>query len=250
MGPVSHVRRSSRDRGAVTRAGIIPRMRARSSRLTTSSLGLTLALLSGCAAQSRGAPAQRCSEPAALAPAPTAAPVATAAPGLPALMAFEPAEDTLPAVREQFGQLVGAWRCRGEARQPDGSFKPSPGESRWTFFYTLGAQAIGDVFEPAASGAAVGINLRVYDPERELWVLAWTTPALRRYEQFEARREGDTIVMRGDIPAKGPFPDHRARITFFDMTPRGFEWRYEAAAPGTDGPWQEFSRIHCVAAGA
>ena len=54
--------------------------------------------------------------------------------------------------------------------------------------------------------------------------------------------------MRGDIAAKGPFPDHQARITFSEMTADAFEWRYEAASPGTDGPWQVFSRIHCQAA--
>lgn len=177
-------------------------------------------------------------------------PPRTDGPALPALMSFEPDASTLPEVREQFGRLVGAWSCQGESQQPDGTFVAGPGRSRWTFFYTLGAQAIGDVFEPpAAAGGAVGINLRVYDPDRQLWTLAWTTPQLRRYDHFEARQEGDTLVMRGEIAAKGPFPDHAARITFFDMSPDRFEWRYEAAAPGTEGPWQEQSRLHCEAAG-
>lgn len=165
---------------------------------------------------------------------------------LPALASFEPGPDTPAPVREQFGQLVGTWSCSSEQRQPDGSFAAVGGQSRWTFFYTLGRQAIGDLFEPpGGSGGPVGINLRVFDPERKLWVLAWTTPKLANYQHFEARAEGETLVMRGEIEANGPFPKHAAKITFFDMGPDRFEWRYDAAAPGSDGPWQEQSRLHC-----
>jgi hypothetical protein len=195
-------------------------------------------------------------EPCPPAVAPVAAPEpavtevpTSSTPSLPALATFEPDDSTLPEVREQFGRLVGEWSCQGERRQPDGTFVAGPGRARWTFFYTLGAQAIGDVFEPAATSGAVGINLRVYDPDRQVWTLAWTTPQLRRYDQFEARAEGETIVMRGEIAAKGPFPDHAARITFSEMGPERFEWVYEAASPGTDGPWQVQSRLHCDSAG-
>jgi len=163
-------------------------------------------------------------------------------------VAFEPNASTPPAVREQFGQLVGVWTCHGSQRQPDGSFKDGPGASRWTFFYTLGAQAVGDVFEPPKeAGGPVGINLRVYRPETDSWTLAWTTPKLQRYDHYEARQEGATLVMRGEIEARGKFPSHAAKITFYDMTESSFEWRLEAGKPGSDGPWQEFSRIHCDA---
>jgi len=168
---------------------------------------------------------------------------------LPGLMAFEPSADAPAQVREEFGRLVGAWSCQSEARQPDGTFKAAPGRARWTFFYTLGGLAVGDLFEPAATtGAATGINLRVYNPDTKSWSLAWTTPQLGRFDHFTARQEGDALIMRGDIPAKGPFPDHRARITFDQLRDDSFEWRYEATTPGADGPWQTFSRIRCEAA--
>ena len=179
----------------------------------------------------------------------TASPVqmqAAFAGGFPALFASEPADDAAPEVREQFGRLVGRWSCQGESVQPDGAFKETPGRSRWTFFYTLGGQAIGDIYEPPTG--AVGINLRVYDPDKGTWTLAWTTPTLRRYEHFEARQEGETLVMRGDIAAKGAVPDHRAKIVFFEMAKGTFEWRYEGAKAGSDGPWQVISKMHCEAA--
>ncbi len=170
-------------------------------------------------------------------------------PAVGALQATEPADDVAPEVVAQFGQLVGAWDCTSERRQPDGTMAPGPGTARWTFFYTLGGTAIGDVFEPPAdSGGPVGINLRVWNPERQVWVLAWTTAVLGRYDHFEAREEGEALIMRGEIPASGPFPDHAARITFSEISDASFEWKYEATSPGGAGPWQEFSRIHCRAA--
>ncbi len=180
-------------------------------------------------------------QPAAVAEQPTAGPDISGA------VTFEADTSTPAGVREQFGRFVGVWRCQGETRQPDGTFKPGPGGARWTFFYTLGGQAIGDVYEPPQGSGPVGINLRVYRPETNDWVLSWTTPKLQRYDHFEARQEGETLVMRGEIAAKAPFPQHQAKITFHDIHEDTFEWRYEAAAPGTDGPWQEFSRIHCRA---
>ena len=181
-------------------------------------------------------------------PALAASSPADTSPSLPGLMSFAPSPDAPAQVREEFGRLVGVWSCQSEARQPDGTFKAAPGPARWTFFYTLGGLAVGDLFEPpATTGAAKGINLRVYDPDADHWVLAWTTPQLARFDHYTARLEGDALVMRGDVPAKGPFPDHSARITFDELRDDSFEWRYEATTPGADGPWQTFSRIHCKA---
>ena len=93
-----------------------------------------------------------------------------------------------------------------------------------------------------------GSDLRVYDPEAGQWQLAWTHAALRAIDRFTARAEGDTVVMRGELPARGPFPAHSARITFSQITADGFAWVYEATTPGGDN-WQPFSRIRCRRAG-
>ncbi len=187
--------------------------------------------------------------PQTTAPAGTLEQAVANTPDITAAVSFEPSPTTPAGVREQFGKLVGVWMCKGESRQPDGTFKPGPGESRWTFFYTLGGQAIGDVFEPPqGSGGPVGINLRVYRPETNDWVLSWTTPALQRYDHYEAKQVGETLVMRGEIAANAPFPQYSAKITFSQMTRASFSWQLEAAKPGSDGPWQVFSKIECRAA--
>ena len=114
----------------------------------------------------------------------------------------------------------------------------------------MDGQAIGDVFEPSSesveSGAAVGINLRVYDPDRDTGVLSWTTPVMRRFDYFEAKQE-EELIMWGEIRATVSTPQHSAKITFSEISQNGFEWKYEVGAPGFAGPWKEFSRVHCNA---
>ena len=50
--------------------------------------------------------------------------------------------------------------------------------------------------------------------------------------------------MRGELPARAPFPAHQARITFHDITTTAFSWKYEGGKIGGD-QFQEFSRLHC-----
>jgi hypothetical protein len=149
-----------------------------------------------------------------------------------------------PAELDQFGRLAGAWSCTSEQRQPDGSFKKAPGTSTWTFFYTLEGYAVADLFEPANPKATDGLNLRIFDPEAKRWRVTWWRHPLAGFDHYEATRVGDTIVMRGDHEARGKFPAHQARITFHHIAPSAFQWRYEAASPGSD-QWRVFARMSC-----
>lgn len=190
-------------------------------------------------------------EPTATEPAETVAPAEpalspTAAEPFEGAFSIEPDAEA-PAELSQFGRLVGTWWCTGEQRQPDGTFKGSPGATRWDWFY-FGGLAIQDVWRPTATattGAAWGTNLRMWDTEKKVWHVAWTTTAQAVYEHFTAQAEGADVVMTGAREARAPFPAHTAKITFHTITPERFLWRYEASAPG-GSTWQEFSRMECT----
>ena len=66
---------------------------------------------------------------------------------------------------------------------------------------------------------------------------------------FEARAQGEDLVMTGEIPARGQRPPHTARVTFHDISSDSFQWRYEASLQGGDGPWSEQARLSCRRAG-
>lgn len=148
-----------------------------------------------------------------------------------------------PPQLQQFGQLAGTWSCHGEGLQKDGSFKKGPG-STWTFFYTLNGYAVADIFKPGVANRPAGINLRIYDSKHNVWRMVWWVHPQTSYDQFQATYADGKIVMTGDRPARSMFRAHRARITFHSMTPKSFEWRYEAAAPGST-KFREVQRISC-----
>jgi hypothetical protein len=153
-----------------------------------------------------------------------------------------------PPELDQYGQFVGTWTCQSYRRVRDGSWQANDWENTWTWYWVLEGQAIQDVWETppdAPTGPNLGTNLRIYDPEAGIWRMAWTTTGTRRFDFFEARQEGEEIVMIGEIPAREPRPAHTARITFHEIAADSFQWRYEASLQGPDGPWSEQARLSC-----
>lgn len=149
---------------------------------------------------------------------------------------------------DQYGQFAGTWTCIPAARQPDGTLKESEARPTWTWHYALNGHAVQDVWipDPAQSrpGAAMGTNLRVYDPEKDQWTMVWTTETLGRFQTFNARMKDGEIVMNGDVP-QGQFPAHMARITFHNISDDHFDWKYEASNPGDGVNWQLHSTLAC-----
>ena len=180
------------------------------------------------------------SAPPAEAPRPQASADAAAIPR--AVFRTAPADDAPPQL-SQYGRLVGTWTCRGRWAQEDGSLgEPGP-PATWVWFYALDGHAIQDVWIPASGPS--GTNVRIFDPASGTWHMVWTTAAQPFFDEFEARLSGDDLVMHGERRAREAFGAHRARITFHDIAPSSFRWRYEATAPSADGPWREIQRLRC-----
>lgn len=148
----------------------------------------------------------------------------------------------------QYGQFVGSWTCVPASRQEDGSLKESDARPTWVWHYALNGHAVQDVWIPdlenSPPGAAMGTNLRVYDPEKDEWIMVWTTETLRKFQTFRATMQDGDIVMRGDIEA-GPHQAHLARITFYNISNDHFDWKYEASAPQDGQNWQLHSTLAC-----
>jgi hypothetical protein len=153
-----------------------------------------------------------------------------------------------PAGVAQYGQFAGAWTCIPTARQDDGSQKEIEARPTWIWYYALNGHAVQDVWIPDAEnslpGAAMGTNLRVYNPQEDEWVMVWATETLGKFQTFKAKAQGGNIVMHGDIQA-GPHPAHLARITFHNVSRNHFDWKYEASAPGDGENWQLHSTLAC-----
>lgn len=156
--------------------------------------------------------------------------------------------ESAPDGLAQYGQFVGSWSCAPSALNPSGEWQELPARPTWVWHWVLNGAAIQDVWIPdpdqSPPGAAMGTNLRVYDPASDSWDMVWTTESLAGFQRFSARMVEGEIIMRGDIPA-GQRPAHMARITFHDIERDRFEWKYDASAPGDGESWQTFSTLSC-----
>lgn len=173
--------------------------------------------------------------------------IVMAAPAGAGVISEGPAADA-PAELMQFGRLVGEWKCTGFTRQKDGSWQPNPWQNTWTWYWALGGSAIQDVWEAPAespSGASTGTNLRVYDVNTGTWHMAWTTTLTNQFDLFTATQQDRDMVMEGRIPGRGARPEHFARITFHDIEPRSYLWRYEASLSGQPDTFREQARLDC-----
>jgi hypothetical protein len=164
---------------------------------------------------------------------------------------FEPgtmAEGAPPELMH-WGKIVGQWACEEEGLKPDGSSWQPAGNSDWDFFWAYNGWGIQDNYTSPSLGQAMedeskrqrGINLRIYNPAENKWVLTWLTTASKKPTAISALSTNKEVVMLADQPnAQG----QHTRYTFFDMTDTTFEWKMELS-PDQDS-WQEVYRIHAT----
>lgn len=161
---------------------------------------------------------------------------------------FGPANPEAPEGIEQYGRFVGTWTCASQFRNPEGEWQKAPSKPTWRWHYALNGHAVQDVWIPdpenSPPGAAMGTNLRVYDKENDTWDMVWTTETTGNFQHFAAQQIDGNMVMTADVPA-GNRPAHMARITFYNISERHFDWKYEASAPGDGVNWMEYSRLSC-----
>ena len=153
---------------------------------------------------------------------------------------------TTNARQEQFGQLLGDWRIEQEVLQQDGSWQRVT-DADWSFRWALDGCAIQDFWVQPPPGSEVpegevrqhGTNLRVYDPEENLWRIVWASSDAPGFTTYEASaKENGELVMMGDDPDR---PGVTQRITYFDISSEGWSWKMEFSRDKEN--WVEVARI-------
>lgn len=155
-------------------------------------------------------------------------------------------EQELSAETLVLGQLVGTWRADQEILQPTGEWKKAPAESEWRFYYILGGQGIQDDWTSTSVDAdgvetkTYGTNIRIYNPEKKHWEMAWLDTNNRSLGIFTAKRLNGALIMEGHN-AKG----REVRNTFHDIGKNEFRWKQEWTFDEGKS-WVTVSRIHCT----
>ncbi len=145
-----------------------------------------------------------------------------------------------------FGRFVGEWDFDWAAYDDDGH-QVATESGEWIFGWVLGGRAVQDVWiipsRERCSRLGLpegehGTTIRVYDPERDAWLVTWNGPLRRVRRTFVARRSGDSIVQDGRNEE-----GDSVRWIFSDIADDSFTW-WSLCSAGGGETWQLREEMH------
>ncbi len=126
----------------------------------------------------------------------------------------------------EFGSLIGMYDCRSVQRNPDQNWGDTT-MLEWRFSFVLNGMAIQD--ETWHENGWYATSIRQFHPDSAVWVVGYsssrgvtTTPGV-----WLGGKEGDDIVLRMPQRSPGQGIPGMSRLTFYDITDRGFRWKGE-----------------------
>lgn len=145
-----------------------------------------------------------------------------------------------PQQTQQFAPLLGSWEITDYQLQGDGNWAEGKGAD-WHWYAILDGYAIQDdwIAPPQAIEVAdierqYGTNVRIFNPDKARWEMAWMSKKGQQMDTFTAVADNGQLVMEGE------FSGNNARITFYDITASTFQWKMEFLQ---DQKWREVYRI-------
>lgn len=150
-----------------------------------------------------------------------------------------------PPETKQFGQLAGVWQCTNFAYVNGQWFSGWP--ATWVWKYSLDGFAVQDLWfqkredlppTSTLNRAVAGTNIRIYNPQKKKWEIAWFTNGSNSMSRLEAEFKNNEIVMT-PLPVEGK---PLRRIVFYEIAKDSFQWRSERSADGGE-TWSANFRI-------
>lgn len=166
-------------------------------------------------------------------------------------MIYEPSEDypfgrpnpEAPAEIKDFSPIIGRCDCKSVQRNSDGSWQDTLNMT-WQFKYIMNGTAVQD--EVWRENGMYAGSVRQYQPDSAKWVVTYFSyPAVStKPGVWIGQKVGDEIVLT--MPQKAPNGmDGLSRLTFYDMSHKGFRWKGEWVDTGQTFSYP-FWNISCV----
>ncbi len=140
-------------------------------------------------------------------------------------------------------KLLGHWQIADSSIDAAGQWQDGPGAS-WHFYPILNGHAVQDdwVSPPLtqaapAAGRQYGTNIRIFNPKKNQWEMAWASVKGQQVDTFVATENEQQIVMTG------LFSGRQSRITFYDIKADSFAWKLEFQQADDTSTWSEVYRI-------
>nr|WP_207723520.1 hypothetical protein [Lawsonibacter faecis] len=141
-------------------------------------------------------------------------------------MASGERHQALPEEYDYFGKLIGSWNIDYVDSRDSRVLK-----GEWHFSRVLEGMAVQDVI--VLPGFEYGTTLRVYNPGTHTWDIAYCYTG--RIMRFEARKQGDIIVLTG-------VEDERRKWVFAKIEDDYFHWQDVTVTD--DGEWEVRFDLH------
>ena len=135
----------------------------------------------------------------------------------------------IPEVANQYGRMVGDWKCSVKSFNNDSITGEST--ASWKFDYALNGHAVQDYWinpaekDSASQSQSIGTNLRVYNPDKGYWECVWAENQGKSISGIwfsEMNSENELLL----YDESGDWV-----ITFFDIQNNHFSWMWEILNP-------------------
>ena len=150
-----------------------------------------------------------------------------------------------PEQTKQFVSMLGEWKISDSSLGKDGKWTAGYGAD-WNWYTILDGNAIQDDWiQPSLniklkdkSKRQFGTNIRIYNPKKNQWEMAWASNGGKKVDTFTA------VGIDGKVVMSGFYAGNNTRITFYDMKKNTFEWKMEIQSKEDKTVWKEIYRIH------
>jgi len=127
-----------------------------------------------------------------------------------------------PPETGDYAALIGKCDCKSTRRKADQTW----GEAQnmvWTFKYIMNGRAVQD--ESIKEDGSHSGSIRQFISDSSRWYVHWYSnkPATTSMRTWKGRKQGDSLVLYNEQKAPNGM-DGFSRLTFTDITSRGFNW--------------------------
>ncbi len=138
-----------------------------------------------------------------------------------------------PAEMKQLEAMNGEYKVKFQ-------YKMDPTVDTWTeaaatavLSTVVGGGAQQLLFEGEMMGMPfTGMGLTTYDRETKQWQTTWVDSMGARISMYTGSFEGGKMVVQGKEKTQGM--TFQSRLTTYNITKQGFEWKYEMSMDGTN----------------
>jgi len=133
-----------------------------------------------------------------------------------------------PEELEQFAFFIGEFDCIDRQRNNDGDWREFP--AIWNASYFLGGFGIQDKYY--AQGFQTS-NVRMFFPNEGVWKVSYFSAPTYASGEWVGKKQGDDIVLDRTFD-RADGTSSVSRLTFYDISDEGFEWKGESIRGDAD----------------